>query len=108
MAKNLKISPIRALNRSLPFHSHQLEKRWEGKTRRENCVLFGSQPAFSKWLFLLDDDKPIKKIMVRKPTYQKWWLENNMGSAGKLSMSRVAATTFDTWQESPNKFKIRQ
>ena len=30
---------------------------------------------FIKWWFLLDDDKPLLKILVvRKPTYKKWWL----------------------------------
>ena len=29
-----------------------------------------------KWWFLLQDDKPLlQKVVVRKPTYKKWWLD---------------------------------
>ena len=29
-----------------------------------------------KWWFLLEDDKPLlQKVVVRKPTYKKWWLD---------------------------------
>ena len=39
----------------------------------------GSQPPLQKWWFPLEDDKPLLKItkivVVREPTYKKWWLD---------------------------------
>ena len=60
MATDFEI-PHSRLKSLAPFHSHQLENGGKAKTREKTEFLFGSQPAFSKSLFLLGDDQPIKK-----------------------------------------------